>query len=166
MIHLDTSDTSIGSISFTNTTFSNVDGVVRANNRDNTSVGSIFVDNCTFAYCSAGAELFAMKRDGCSPNLQFSMTNCIIGGNFVGKTGMGASFNDGVAPNFSTIYVTSDFVWAIDDKTGDLKNPLGGYDTMSQSVNDIWVDPANLDFTLKNAQLPCAAAGDPRWHVQ
>ncbi|MCI9284927.1 MAG: DUF5123 domain-containing protein [Muribaculaceae bacterium] len=166
VIHLDTSDTSIGSISFTNTTFSNVDGVVRANNRDNTSVGSIFVDNCTFAYCSAGAELFAMKRDGCSPNLQFSMTNCIIGGNFVGKTGMGASFNDGVAPNFSTIYVTSDFVWAIDDKTGDLKNPLGGYDTMSQSVNDIWVDPANLDFTLKNAQLPCAAAGDPRWHVQ
>ncbi len=164
VIHLDNEDTSIGNITITNSTFSNTQGIVRSDNHDNTSIDNIVVDNCTFAYCSSNAGFFLMKRDGCSPNLKFSMSNCIVGKNYKGSTGVGAAFNDGVVAAYNNVYVTSDFTWT-KNADGEDTNPFGTYEAMSQSADDVWVDPEGLDFTLKNAQLPCAAAGDPRWRV-
>lgn len=165
LIHLDTADTSIDNVTITNSTFSTIDGIIRANNRDNTNIKNVTVENCTFAYASNGAELFMFKRDGCSEDLSFSMTNCIIGGNYPGKQGMGASFNAGVVAAFDKIYVSSDFVWATDANTGDIKNPLGAYSTLKESIDQLWVDPAKRDFTLKSGSFECSEAGDPRWRV-
>ena len=164
LVHLDNANTSIGSITITNSTLSNIEGVIRANNRDNTNISKIVIDNCTFAYAGNG-ELFLLKKDGCCEGLSFSMTNCVIGGNFPGKTAKGATFNASATAAFSNIYVASDFQWAVDAASGEVQNPLGDYKTMKEGMNDIWVDPAKGDFTYKNGSLECAEAGDPRWRV-
>ncbi len=164
VIHLDTKDTSIGNVTITNSTFSNVEGIIRANNRDNTQIDNVLVDNCTFAYCSNNAELFMFKRDGCNVNLKFNMNNCIVGGNFNGKTGQGFSCNDGATAGFSRVYVTSDFNWTLTD-TGEIKAPFGAFETLTETTDQIWENPKALDFTIKNPQSVCNEIGDPRWHI-
>ncbi len=164
LIHLDTNNTSIDEVTITNSTLSNIEGVIRANNRDNTNIKKVDIDNCTFAYAGSG-ELFLFKRDGCSEGLSFSMKNCVIGGNFPGKKAKGATFNASATAAFSNIFVANDFVWDTNADTGDVLNPLGDYKTMKEGMNDIWVNPAKGDFTFKSATLECAEAGDPRWRV-
>ncbi len=92
------------------------------------------------------------------------MTNCVIGANYPGKTAKGAAFNSDATTVFNNIFVTSDFVWAVND-AGDLVNPLGDYKTMKESATDLWVNPAKGDFTYKSGAFECAEAGDPRWRV-
>lgn len=164
LIHLDTNNTSIGTVSITNSTLSHIEGVIRANNRSNTNIDIVNIDNCTFAYAGNG-ELFLFKKDGCCEGLSFSMTNCVIGGNFPGKKAKGATFNASATAAFSNIFVASDFVWDANADTGEVVNPLGDYKTMKEGLNDIWVDPTNGDYTFKTATLECAEAGDPRWRV-
>ncbi len=163
LIHLDTNNTSIGTVSITNSTLSHIEGVIRANNRDNTNINKVDIDNCTFAYAGSG-ELFMFKRDGCSEGLVFNMSNCVIGGNYPGKTAMGATFNASATAAFNNIYVASDFQWTYDE-SGAEKNPLGAYTTLKEGIKDLWVDPENGDYTFKSAALQCAEAGDPRWRV-
>lgn len=163
LIHLDNANTSIGNVTITNSTFSNIDGVIRANNRDNTNIEKVVVDNCTFAYASNNAELFMCKKDGCCENMSFSMTNCIIAGNYPGKQAKGASFNASVVPVYSNIYIAKDYEWAV-DANGNAVNPIDGT-TMGIGIADLWVDPAHGDFTLKSGKLECKDAGDPRWRV-
>ena len=164
LVHLDNANTSIGSIKITNSTLSNIEGVIRANNRDNTNIDEVIIDNCTFAYAGNG-ELFLFKRDGCCENLSFSMTNCVIGGNFPGKTAKGATFNAGVTAAFANIYVASDFEWATNADTGEVQNPLGDWKKMKEGIKDLWVNPEKGDYTFKSGTLECAEAGDPRWRV-
>lgn len=165
LVHLDNANTKIGTLKITNSTLSNVDGIVRANNRDNTSVDNITVEDCTFAFCSNNAEYFAMKRDGCNPNLSISVSNCIIAGNHPKNTALGISVNEGTVVATNNVYVASDYKWTMTE-TGEIKTPFGNTEDMTQKMSDIWVNPAALDFTLKSAQLPCSQAGDPRWRVE
>ncbi len=164
LIHLDTNNTSIGTVSITNSTISHIEGVIRANNRNNTNIDVVNIDNCTFAYAGNG-ELFLFKKDGSCEGLSFSMTNCVIGGNFPGKKAKGATFNASATAAFSNIFVASDFVWDTNADSGEVLNPLGDYKTMKEGINDIWVDPSKGDYTFKSASLECAEAGDPRWRV-
>lgn len=163
VIHLDTDDTSIGNITITNSTFSNTDGIIRANNRNNTNIDNVLIEDCTFAYCSAEQELFAFQRDGCSPNLVFNIKNCVFGGNYKGKTAKGSNFNEGCVVGFNNIFITSDFTWY--EKDGVLGNPFPDYTPLKETSDQIWVDPKNLDFTFTSGALDCAATGDPRWRV-
>lgn len=163
VVHLDNANTSIGNLKITNSTFSNTDGIVRANNRDNTNIDGIIVENCTFGYCSNAAPLFMLNKEGNSPNLTFKMDNCVIGGNYIGKKFQGASFNEGVAAAFTNIYATSDLEWDVDD-AGNKKAEFT-VEVMKETADQIWVAPKDLNFTFTSGALDCSQSGDPRWRV-
>lgn len=164
VVQLDTDDTSVGTITITNSTLSHIDGVIRANNRKNTNIDQILIDNCTFAYASNNAPLFMLKKDGCCEGLKFDMNNCVIGGNYFGKAGQGATFNASATAAYNNVFVAGDYNWAVDAE-GNITSPLGSYTTMKEGIKDIWVDPANGNFTYKSGKLDCAEVGDPRWRV-
>lgn len=163
LIHLDTNNTSIGTVKITNSTMSNIEGVVRANNRDNTNIDKIEIENCTFAFAGNGA-LFMLKRDGCCENISFSMSDCVVGGNFPDKTAEGGTFNSGATVAYRNVYVAKDFGWAL-DADGAPKNPFGDFKELSIGYKDLWVAPEKGDFTYKSGSFECAEAGDPRWRV-
>lgn len=161
LVHLDNANTTIGKITITNSTLSNIEGVVRANNRDNTHVGEVAIENCTFAFAGNG-DLFMMKRDGCNDGFKLSINNCVFGGNFPGKKAGGATVNEGATVSYTNVYIANDFVWT--DKDGVLVNPIDG-NTLKEGYKDLWVNPEAGDFTFKLPTFDCAEAGDPRWRV-
>lgn len=161
---LDASNVSVGSFTITNSTITNAERVLRCA-KDNSGYTNILVENVTFAYVSNNCSYFDMgSKESQNPNLTLEMKNCIIGPGFDGKMIQGFNCKQGLA-SFTNLYATSDAEMSVDD-VGNLKNPFGSYEVMSQSSKDIWENPENHDFTLKSASLPCAAAGDPRWHVK
>lgn len=169
----DEKDTHIDNFTMTNSTVSNAQRLLRAA-KDDCSFDKILIENCTI-YAVGGDEskdvanfLFDFgKSEKQNPNLVLNMNNCILGGVYMhGSTPLPVKAfqcNQGIAA-YVGVYVTTDVKWDV-DKEGNLLN-FSSEEDMTLSDKDIWVNPAALDFTLKNAQLPCAAAGDPRWWVK
>lgn len=111
----------------------------------NATVEKIDISDCTF-YNIIGGGRYLIDAQGSSVtsninNTIFAKTNS--------ETAKGIR-TDG-AVNFSGSYMTSDFVLSSNKFTTDL--------TFDGTAEDLFVDPANGDFTLK----AFINAGDPRW---
>jgi hypothetical protein len=141
------SNAKIDDIEIHNSTFYSLYYFVR---QDGVSTSSLVIDNCTFNDLINQGGYFVRYSGSFPPTFQIS--NCIFG-----KTGDPANSNGTAGtPNVSNSYSTSDFVLT--------SNPISGLTAYSGASTDLFADPANGDFSIKDSNFAGRnSAGDPRW---
>lgn len=153
----------IDHVEMTNSTVSHVTNFFY-NKKGEPGLSSVTVKDCTFAYCGQKAFLFDFgTKAALSANLSCNVSNCLFGPQYNEGTyvnGARCSGENSVVA-FSNCYKTADINWT-DDKG--VANPLEVDDYAGNST-DLWKDPKNGDFTIKDVQSAAATVGDPRWHV-
>jgi hypothetical protein len=116
---------------------------------------SILIENCTFNNAMGDGRYFVDYNAQTVGS--FTIRNCIIG-----KTLSPANTARGIrlaaASTYTTdnSYQTTDAVFAA--------NPINGIISYSQASTNLFTDPANGNFAIKdNSFAGSATAGDPRW---
>ncbi len=148
-IHTNVATGLVDNISITNSTFYNIGlGLVL-----HTGVGasSLLVENCTIYDVSRETRYLI---DYGSQNVASTAINNVI----LSKTKFPTSNGIRMASTYkvSNSYQTSDYVVA--------SGTFAGITNYSQSSTDLFVNPTNADFTIKDASFAGkSSAGDPRW---
>lgn len=175
LLNVDVKDAEVRNLNITNSTITHVSRRVINSTKSAKGLGNVNIANCTIAYCvgdDGGGKSYNMfELGGADFNVGviFNMSNCIVGPGFM-NVSTNAPFGGLTQLNGGTyatvnVYMTSDAQYAINN-AGEQMNPFPAVESMTEKSTDVWADPLKGDFSIKSAQLPCAAAGDPRWHVQ
>ena len=139
----------IENINIQNSTFYNFYYFIR---QEKVTGISLNINNCTFDQMINQGGYFA-NYTGTWPTV-FNITNTILGSTLDPENSNGIK-SDG-NPSLSNTYTTSDDVFSA--------NPIQGGSSYSGKSTDLFADPANGDFTIKDASFAGAStAGDPRW---
>lgn len=111
---------------------------------------SIAISNSTFYNVNGGGQFFIdFNKDTIGPN-SLSIVNCIFSKQPDEVTNK--NIRCSATPEISGCYATNDWFKA-----------FSGLTTLDYSSADLFTDPANGDFTIKNGTLT-EKAGDPRWY--
>ncbi|MEI6946455.1 DUF5123 domain-containing protein [Paraflavisolibacter sp. H34] len=146
----------IDNITFTNSTFYKIEGVVASSSAAN----SVLIDNCTFNETPLGNNK-NFYFDWGSQNVAAGITvsNCIFG---TGKNSNNAftvkGIRAGSATTIGTInnYRTADYVSGGNDFTNSIIS--------NRTSLQLWQAPASGDFKIMDATFPGRnTTGDPRW---
>jgi len=157
----------INNITFSNSTIYNFKGSLVL--RTGQTLNSINVTNCTINQAtqdpSSARYMFDLKDAVFSNNKGVTIRNTIFGSSGGAAGANGIRYVAGTAISISGSYFTSDYV---DDPI-----PVGATSTSIKSLltsysgnsTDLWNDPINGDFSLKNSTFAGkGVAGDLRWY--
>ena len=130
----------------------------------NTKSNSVVVSECTFYNCLGnGRYIFNFNNNVANVPTVFKFENNIVGKFYYtaatpDPTHSARATNPKIVEAFALgSYKTSDFVV----NTG---YPLSGVSEYERASTDLFVDPANGNFRIKDANFSGASnAGDPRW---
>ncbi|MCH5600218.1 DUF4957 domain-containing protein [Niabella ginsengisoli] len=165
VITVDDATATVNNISFNNSTMYNIDKLITSKNN---SSGKIILSNSTF-YNTVLSPNFIIDYNGTTlyPQGGVEFSNIILG------RAKGTNANPptydirGIRVNAATIltssnnFTTSDFAWRID-----VSAMLPDYTGYNKTSTDIFADPANANFTIKDNGFPGkTTAGDPRWRL-
>lgn len=158
--------TAVKNVEITNSTIANVKKfLVNTKSSVGFANATITISNCTFAYCGAEQYLFEFNnKANYNVGLKCNVSDCLFGPQYVGsKFAYGARCSgENSVIAFSNCYKTKDLVSTSAD--GATSAPLE-VDEYAGKSTDLWKDPLNGDFTIKDIQSAAATVGDPRWHV-
>ena len=112
---------------------------------------SLNINNCTFNNMINNGGYF-VNYSGTFPT-QFTINNSILGSTIDPTNSNGIKSSGNVS--LSNTYSTTDDVFSA--------NPILGTSSYSGASTDLFADPANADFTLKDVSLVQKKVGDPRW---
>jgi hypothetical protein len=159
LMNVDNAGATLSEMVLTNSTVLYADKVLV--NSKSTTTTSVTVDHCTFCYSPAsGSGSYMFDFNGQNPTIQ--LTNNIFGPSTV--PGSGAPyFRAASAPTVDNCYATSDYLVYINPTTLLETGPIPDIIKYNKSITDIFADPANFDFTIKDNSFPDKDAGDPRW---
>jgi hypothetical protein len=139
----------IDNISIQNSTFYSFYYFIR---QDGVTGTSLNINNCTFNDMINQGGYF-INYSGTFPP-KFNIMNTILGST-IDPTNSNGIKSSGNAV-LSNTYMTSDCVFSA--------NPITGANSYSGTAGDLFTDPANGDFTIKdNSFAGKSTAGDPRW---
>lgn len=147
LIYYNNAAYSVNSVNISKSTFSNILHSVM--DFRNAHTNSVTFSDCTF-YNIIGAGRYLIDAQNVNPAPAIIMTNCIFA-----KTNTDTSKgirSEGSEVESTNSYFTNDFVLSSNKFTVDQE--------FSGSSDDLFKDPAALDFTLKTS----LGAGDPRWY--
>ncbi len=143
---------------FDNTTFRN-STIYSQNNtfyRHNSTVAatSLLVTACTINDFGKDGDYFARIDNGVLSTL--TITNTIMG-----KT---KGPINGMTAGKATLSITGSYKTSDYDDSKSVNNALADLMAYTKASTDLWMDPANGDFSFKDAGFSGAkTAGDPRW---
>ncbi|WP_276482001.1 DUF5123 domain-containing protein [Paraflavitalea pollutisoli] len=152
VVNVDNANCKINDIKITNSTISRAQKVVAGKQAANT----LTMENLTFNEAARGGN-FIVDFNGVAINT-VSFKNNIIGvglANGSNVTVNGIRISTG---NIETTnnYATKDFVAGT--------NPIAGLTPYAKNASELFTDPANANFKIKDNTFPGrATAGDPRW---
>lgn len=181
-----TSACTINEIDYTNDVFTNIGsyGIFNAKGQKLLSTSKINITDCTFNNVAAAqSAVLNTQQAGCAITFDHcTIYNIIMAGKSIVDanklTDVSVAFNscligyingyaDGATvkacsmkgqASASNTYITSDMGWNSGYEAGD---------QISCSSTELWKDPANADFTIRDLlQGKYASIGDPRWIVQ
>jgi len=139
----------IQNINIQNSTFYNFYYFIR---QEKVAGISLNIINCTFDQMINQGGYF-INYSGTWPT-EFNIYNTILGSTLDPENSNGIKPEGN--PSYSNTYTTSDDVFT--------SNPIQGASSYSGASTDLFADPANGDFTIKDASFAGAStAGDPRW---
>lgn len=139
----------IDNISIQNSTFYSFYYFIR---QDGVTGTSLNINNCTFNDMINQGGYF-INYSGTFPP-KFNIMNTILGST-IDPTNSNGIKSSGNAV-LSNTYMTSDCVFSA--------NPITGANSYSGTAGDLFTDPGNGDFTIKdNSFAGKSTAGDPRW---
>jgi hypothetical protein len=151
--------TKVDNVSFTNSTFYKIDKLIASSVAGAVAV-SVNIQNCTINEAPlGGGTTFLIDYNTNNVGSGISMKNCIFGMTRQGGTTMtakGVRYNTGGSADGSGSYTTSDY--------SAVSNPLTGVTAYAKLSTDLWTDPTNGNFKIKDATFAGKnTAGDPRW---
>src|SRR5690242_17115254 len=139
----------IENIDITNSTFYYFYYFIR---QEKVTGNTLNITNCTFNnFVNQGG--YFINYSGTWPTT-FTISNTILGSTLdpTSSNGIKSSGN----PSISNTYATKDDVFS--------SNPITGTNSYSGTSTDLFADPANGDFTIKDGSFAGkSTAGDPRW---
>jgi hypothetical protein len=139
----------IQNINIQNSTFYNFYYFVR---QDKVAGNSLNINNCTFNNMINNGGYF-VNYSGTFPT-QFTISNSILGSTIDPANANGIKSEGN--PSISNTFATSDDVFSA--------NPILGTSSYAGTAADLFADPGNGDFTIKdNSFAGKNNAGDPRW---
>jgi hypothetical protein len=139
----------IDNINIQNSTFYSLYYFIR---QDGITGTSLNINNCTFNDMINNGGYF-INYSGTFPST-FNIMNTILG-KTIDPTNANGIKSSGNA-SLSNTYITSDCVFSA--------NPITGATSYAGTAADLFTDPANGDFTIKdNSFAGKSTAGDPRW---
>lgn len=159
VVNVDNVACAVQDITIQNSTLYKLEKVVTSKQNSN----SVVLSNCTIneAPQGGGSAYLVDYSQSATNNITagISLKSCIIG---VGRSNSGNTTVRGIRANAATLisvsssYNTSDYVVA--------GNAIAGLTVYSGTAGDLWKDPANGNFTIKdNGFAGRSTAGDPRW---
>lgn len=159
VVNVDNVACAVQNITIQNSTLYKLEKVVTSKQNSN----SVVLSNCTFneAPQGGGSAYLVDYSQSATNNVTagISLKSCIIG---IGRSNNGNTTVRGIRTNAATLinvsssYNTSDYVVA--------GNAITGLTVYSGTVTDLWKDPANGNFTIKDGGFAGkSSAGDPRW---
>ncbi len=161
VLHAQNTTAVVSDVSITESTFNTItDAYVFLNTKSN----SVVVSECTFYNCLAnGRYFFNFNNNVANVPTVFKFENNIVG-KFYYTAATPDPLHSARATNPKIVeafalgsYKTADFVV----NTG---YPLSGVSEYERSSTDLFVDPANGNFRIKDANFSGSSnAGDPRW---
>lgn len=158
VVNVDHVESKVDNIKLTNSTIYNVERIIIARQNALTS-NSILIDNCTF-YKTPQATRYLIDYNGVDVTNGVQINNSILGIGLGDPDGdgevkvKGIRVGGGTLVESSNTYHTADYV-----ATGNVIPDLKSYPGTSE---DLFVDPANGDFTIKDETFEGKdTAGDP-----
>lgn len=141
----------IDNILINNSTFYNVERFLL---HDKTNNSSLVISDCTFNNIIINSRYLIDYGSSLAPNT-FEIRNSIFGATKDPSTARG--IRAAKSPSVSNSYGTSDMIWAA--------SPINGLNTYSGTSTDLFADPANGNFSIKDESFEGkVSAGDPRWY--
>lgn len=136
---------------------------------------SLIIEDCTLANINEEGRQMLRWREAGQNNISNGVTisNTIIGLGWDrandGKSKIkGIDGLEATLFNVTNTFTVSDFSWVSDATTGDPINPIPNITVgnAGSTQADLWLDPENNDFTIKNTGFPGKdSSGDPRWRL-
>lgn len=162
-ITLDAKEYTISKIDFTNTTFNTIQHNLIAlnnNSRGCATVNTVDFNNCTF-YNSVGDGRYLLDAGNTSQGPVVTFNNTILGKSNKAtlKDGVWSSTSKGVRTitvNVNNTYMTADGVFG--------SNTVKGCIDYAGTSDDLFKDPVNGDFTIKDGSFP-TGIGAQRWYM-
>lgn len=162
-VTLDAKEYTVSKIDFTNTTFNTIQhNLIALNNssRGCATVNTVDFNNCTF-YNSIGDGRYILDAGNTSQGPAVTFNNTILGksNKAVLKDGVWTSSSKGVrtsAVNVNNTYMTVDGVFG--------SNTVKGCIDYTGTSDDLFKDPTNGDFTIKDGSFP-TGIGAQRWYM-
>ena len=143
----------IDNIRVTNSTISKIGYGFILHNNGNSS--SLTIQGCTF-YNIIGNGRYFIDYNTFSISNTFDIRNNIFAKTLSSAETARGARNAGVSPNVLNSYRTSDYVLS--------NNVISGVTDYTKSSDDLFVNPAEGNFTIKDQSFAGKAdAGDPRW---
>lgn len=124
------------------------------------TANSVFVNACTFYNCFSNNK-YIFNFSGSFIPTTFTISNCIFGK-------MNSTVLDGTQTMKATNPKITDLFVVNSYKTKDFYinsgYPMSGINEYSATSNELFVNPTNLDFRIKDLMFSgSSTAGDPRW---
>lgn len=162
-ITLDAKEYTVSKIDFTNTTFNTIQHNLIAlnnNSRGCATVNTVDFNNCTF-YNSVGDGRYLLDAGNTSQGPVVTFNNTILGKSNKAtlKDGVWSSTSKGVRTitvNVNNTYMTADGVFG--------SNTVKGCIDYAGTSDDLFKDPVNGDFTIKDGSFP-TGIGAQRWYM-
>lgn len=159
VVNCDNVACAVQNITIQNSTLYKLEKVVTSKQNSN----SVVLSNCTIneAPQGGGSAYLVDYSQSATNNITagISLKSCIIG---VGRNNGGSTSVRGIRANAATLinvsssFNTSDYVVS--------GNAIVGLTVYAGTVTDLWKDPANGNFTIKDSGFAGkSSAGDPRW---
>ena len=157
------SNNTLPNITFKNSTFWKVQKLV--NNRATTNTTSLNILDCTFSESPKNGQLIEFVNTTNITN-GLIVTNTIFGRGADSGSGTITAFDNpfvklgnlpGTSLAFSNSFKTNDFLFT---------TSVTGMSTYQGAITDLWVDPLNGNFKIKDKTfIAKSTAGDPRWRL-
>ena len=153
--------TKVDNISITNSTFYKLVKFISSTTAGSTS-SSVLIENCTFNEAPQGGGsnyLIDYNTNNVTNGIQ--IRNCILGMAKYGGASMqvrGVRYNTGSTADGTGSYGTSDYLVSA--------NPIQNITPYARPSTDIFTDPFNGNFKIKDTNFPGKSnSGDPRWRL-